>query len=109
MMNQLCLELAEIAQPKPKKLPKLCAADKIRRALMSTLPPGVPPFFARIIAARFEGKTRATADLELVDGLRGEIEVWQYAPECHAYRWISLEGGDLSYENGRWKRVTEAA
>jgi hypothetical protein len=108
-VSQLCLELAEPSQPKPKAAPKLSAADEVRRALMDMLPPGVPPFFARIVTARFDGKKRATAELELFDGDRGVIEVWQHAPECHAHRWIRLEGGDLSFENGRWQRVTEAA
>jgi hypothetical protein len=108
MSEQLCLELIVRAAAKPKTLTRLSAADEVRRILMDTLPPNVPPFFARIVSARFEGKKRATAELELVDGERGEIEVWQYAPERNAYRWTRLEGGDLSFENGRWERVKVA-
>jgi hypothetical protein len=81
------------------------AADEIRRVLMDVLPEGVPPSFGRVVAARFSGKSRVVAELEMVDGLRAEVEAWQWCQDAWAHRWVKLEGGDLSWENGAWVRI----
>ena len=47
------------------------------------------------------------AELEMFDGLRADVEVWQWRSEAWAHRWIKLEGGDLSWENGSWNRVSD--
>jgi hypothetical protein len=92
----------------PRTAPaKRSAADEIRRVLMDILPAGVPPSFGRVVAARFTGKARVVAELEMVDGLPAQVEAWQWCPDAWAHRWIKLEGGDLSWQNGAWHRVPE--
>lgn len=92
----------------PRAAPaKRSAADEIRRVLMEVLPAGVPPSFGRIVTAQFSGKSRVVAELEMFDGLRAEVEAWQWCPDAWAHRWVKLEGGDLSWENGAWHRVSE--
>lgn len=100
------LSLAFAAQP--VKATRLSAKDEIRRVLMDVLPPDVPPFFARIVSASFAGEKSAVAELELFDGATAEIEVWQWRPDSSAYRWIRLDGGDLTWEDGRWQRALAA-
>jgi hypothetical protein len=84
----------------------------VETSLLSTLPPGVPPFFRRIISARFETKSTAeyrsaAALLELVDGKEAGIEVWEHRGGI-GYEWTSFDG-DLAYENSQWVRVESEA
>jgi hypothetical protein len=102
MSAQLSLAFAE--HPAVKTV-RLSAKDEIRRVLADSLPPDVPPFFARIVSASFTGKKSAIGELEMFDGAKAEIEVWQWRPDSSAYRWVRLDGGDLTWEGGRWKRV----
>lgn len=106
-MDQLCLEL-DVRAPQKQAL-KLSAADEVRRILSDVLPADVPPFFARIVSARRDGKRQIVAELEMFDGLRAEIEVWQWNPQAWAHRWTRFEGSDISWEDGRWTRVTHNA
>jgi hypothetical protein len=87
------------------------AKEFIETSLLATLPPGVPPFFTKIISAAFETKSTAKhrcayACLELVDGTQAYIELWEHGTGGAAYQWTSFEG-DLSYENGKWVRHEE--
>lgn len=111
--NQMCLELeapviAPVAQRSPapaEKVVRRNAKDEIRRVLMDVLPPGVPPSFGRIVSASFNGSKVLVAELEMFDGLRAEVEAWQWRPDGWAHRWVKLDGGDLSWEDGRWWRI----
>lgn len=102
--TQMCLELEAPPIVAIVRAPRNNAEDTIRRVLMDVLPPNVPPSFRRVVRARFVGKTRILAELEMVDGLPSEIEAWQW-PGGWAHRWVTLEGGDLSWEDGRWWRI----
>lgn len=87
------------------------AKEFIEISLLATLPPGVPPFFTKIIRAYWETKSAAKhrcaqALLELLDGKQAGIEVWEHGAGGIAYQWTSFEG-DLSYENGQWVRREE--
>jgi hypothetical protein len=106
--DQLCLELEVAVADRPKPTFKRSAADEIHRVLMDVLPAGVPPSFGRIVSASFTGKRTLVAELEMFDGLRAEVEAWQWCPDGWAHRWIKLDGGDLSWEEGRWIRCDPA-
>lgn len=83
------------------------AAGIVRSALLSVLPPGVPPSFRSIAGARFDGAGRsrnATADLIMFDGQPATVEVDQSAEGLWRHRWLSLPGGSVSWEGGRWVR-----
>lgn len=110
MESQLCLELVappvapSVASPRP--VARNSAEATIRRVLLDVLPPDATPSFRRIVRARFAGKGRVIAELEMVDGLQAEVEAWKWRPDGWAHRWLKLEGGDLSWEDGRWWRIT---
>lgn len=84
------------------------AEATIRQVLLDALPPGAPPSFRRIVRARFAGQRRVVAELEMVDGLSAEVEAHQWRPDGWAHKWLKFEGGDLSWEGGRWLRVAKA-
>lgn len=99
-MQQLCLELV------PSLVHKNRAVDAIRNILCDVLPAGVPPFFRRVVNARYIANDRILAELEMVDGLAAKVEAWQWHPAGGwAHRWIQFDGGDLSWEYGQWHRV----
>lgn len=85
--------------------PRRCAVELVERVLRDVLPPGAPPSFARVIGARFVGPQQVRAELEMIDGLPAEIEVWEWLPGAWAHRWLRFEGGDLCWKGGRWQRV----
>jgi hypothetical protein len=102
-MDQMCLGFEVSAQEWNK--PRNKATDVIREVLMDVLPSGVPAQFARLVSARFTGKSRVTASLIMFDGKPAEVEAWKWRDDSWAHRWISLEGGDISWEDGEWRRV----
>ena len=83
------------------------AKDEIRRVLTEILPSGVPPFFRRIVGASFNGNgnKQISAELEMFDGGHATVVAWQWLPGAWAHRWVNLEGGDVSWEDGRWWRI----
>lgn len=108
MSEQLCLELPFTLAAPRSLAPRRNAADEIRRILMDVLPAGVPPSFGRVVTAKFDGKSRVVAELEMVDGLRATVEAWQWSPKSWAHRWVEMDGGDLSWEDGAWQRIDRA-
>ncbi|NUB07090.1 hypothetical protein FW320_13005 [Azospirillum sp. Vi22] len=79
----------------------------INAVLRAVLPPGVPPSFRRVLAARFDGAGRrriVVADLEMVDGLTATVEAWHYAPGGWAHRWLAMAGGPMFWNGRRWQR-----
>jgi hypothetical protein len=87
------------------------AASLITEHLASCLPPDVPPSYQSISNARLAGYgkgRRAIADLIMFDGKAAQIEVTE-RDGMRRHRWISLEGGAVFFENGRWQRESEPA
>lgn len=83
------------------------ASEYVNAALLDCLPEGVPPSFAAIVSARWEGRAPrrvAIASLTMFDGQPGAVEVRQVGP-CTSHRFTDLPGGDCSFEGGRWVRV----
>lgn len=93
----------------PRPTPARNAEATIRQVLLDALPPGAAPSFRRIVRARFVGQRRLVAELEMVDGLAAEVEAHQWRTDGWAHRWLKFEGGDLSWEAGRWVRVAADA
>lgn len=89
-------------------IPARNAEATIRQVLLDALPPGAAPSFRRIVRARFTGQRTVVAELEMVDGLPAEVEARQWRPDAWSHRWLKFEGGDLSWEAGRWLRVAPA-
>lgn len=82
------------------------ADQLVRQALEAALPPGVPPSFREIVGARFIAKNAATAELVMVDGLPATVSLTRWAFGW-SHRFTHMEGGALSFEDGRWTRVDE--
>jgi hypothetical protein len=80
-------------------------STNIVAAIASTLPPGSPPFYRRIIATKKQGKGMSV-ELEMFDGQPGTLVIEQRGP-CACFRWNELPGGDCSLENGEWIRVAD--
>lgn len=109
MESQLCLEFAGPFLAPAKRASKSPAEDVLRRVLVNTLPKDCTPFFIRVVRARFVGAgrdSRVIAEIELFDGLFAEVEAWKWSQDGWAYKWVRLEGGDMSWEDGRWWRIT---
>lgn len=90
------------------------AADWIEESLSHLLPPDVPPFWSRVVEARYTKRTRheraAVALLEMTDGLEGCLEVYKiYAadPETAfvSVRWREFAGAPLYWDGRTWRRV----
>lgn len=81
------------------------AETTIRSILARTLPPGTPPSFRRVLSARFIEPSRLRAELEMFDGQRAEVEAWQWTKGAWAHHWLRLDGGPLSWDEGKWRRV----
>lgn len=88
------------------------AAEAVRLVLMAALPPGSPPSFREIAAARFTGSGRgrvAVADLVMFDGLPATAEVFaggkMLGHTVWGHRWTKMAGGPCVLEDGRWQRV----
>ena len=82
------------------------AASFVAERLHACLPPGVPPSYREIVSARYErsGAARvAIADLIMVDGLPGRVQISTIG--LMPQRYTDLPGGDLSFEGGRWIRI----
>ena len=79
------------------------AFEIARDTLVNSLPPGVPPYFASIDTAAFDGKS-VVAALTMFDGQPAvaRFRRWAYG---WSLGWDSMPGGDVSFENGRWVRV----
>ena len=106
------LSLAFEAAPASRSAPmrrRESSEDCITRVLMDVLPGGVPPSFRRVVRSSFTGDRRVVATLEMFDGLPAEVEAWQWRPDGWAHRWLQLDGGDLSWEDGQWVRVQREA
>jgi hypothetical protein len=87
------------------------AADAVRHVLLAVLPPGVPPSFREITAARFVGTGRArkaVADLVMYDGrpATAEVDVGGRLGDSTVWRhrWTDMPGGACSWEGDRWVR-----
>jgi len=113
MESQLCLELVAppfiAPAPPPRQSTRDKAEEAIRRVLLDVLPSDATPSFLRVVKARFVGvgrDSRIIAELEMFDGLAAEVEAWKWRPDGWAHRWLRLDGGDLSWEDGRWWRIT---
>jgi hypothetical protein len=77
--------------------------------LMSVLPAGVSPSFANIDSATETGRgdsREITAALTMFDGLPATVclKPWAFG---WSHQWMSLPGGDLSFEDGRWQRLDD--
>ena len=81
----------------------------VRAVLMDALPKGTPPSFRRVLSTRrLMSPNKVIAELEMFDGLRAEVEVWQWSTIGWAHKWNSMPGGDISFENGCWVRIEES-
>lgn len=77
------------------------AESAVRSHLLAVLPPGIPPSFARIEAAEFQGRGRsrtAVAKLTMCDGLAATVEVFSWGHGCAGHRWLAWEGAPLFAE-----------
>lgn len=75
-------------------------------ALRECLPPGVPPSYRSISAARFTkaSKRAAEADVTMFDGQAGRVRVWEISG-LRAHHWVSTGDSPLSFEGNRWRRI----
>lgn len=83
------------------------ARDIAVGTMQAALPDGCP-MPGEILAARFDGKNRITADVVLFDGQPGTavFRRWEFG---WSYGWDNLPGGDISFEKGAWQRVDRGA
>lgn len=93
------------------ELPRMNARETVIAGMTAILPPDVPLSFAEVLWAHFEGSgsnRRAIADVQMFDGRPARLSVTHWgARECPGWivEWLELEGGDVSWEEGRWVRV----
>lgn len=83
------------------------AARFVTATLHSVLPLGTPPSWITVDDARWIGQgkqRRASADLTMFDGQQATVEAW-FSRGLRAHRWITMPGGDASFEDGKWVRV----
>lgn len=86
----------------------MTASETVIAGMTAVLPPGMPLSFTSINRARFQGHGRnrkAIADVTMFDGLPARLAVWQWSLSW-AHEWVALEGGDASFEEGRWIRIS---
>lgn len=90
---------------------KLTAAEFVTEAMHSCLPPDVPPPFtidwANFMVASGP-KAWASAQVTMFDGQPAQLEVHRWNGS-HKHRWVTMPGGDCSFEGGRWVRVAALA
>lgn len=95
------------SSPAPRPSPLAEKAKSLtEEVLNSSLPRGVPPIFERVEAACFVRPKRVVARLLMFDGQLAEVVLWQWASGAWAYRWNCLAGGDVVWEDGRWRRTS---
>ncbi len=86
------------------------AAEFVMDAMRDCLPDDVPLSFS-LKSARWSGtgtRRRAVALVEMFDGLPASLEVWSWlSGDGCAHRWTEMPGGDATYEDGQWVRVSE--
>lgn len=85
------------------------AAEVVRETLMGIQPPGNPPSFKEVVNARTIGKGRhrqIIADMVMFDDRPAQVklETFQWG---WSVQWLSLPGGAISLEDGRWLRTRE--
>jgi hypothetical protein len=84
------------------------AATVIERHIESTLPPGSPPEYKRIVTARRIRKSTNSAtyvgELVMFDDRMATIEV-TISGDTESHRWLLLEGGAAAIVGGRWQRL----
>lgn len=90
----------------PGRVTGVRAMQWVDEALRECLPPGVPPSYRSISAARFTraSKRAAEADVMMFDGQAGRVRVWETGG-LRAHHWVSTGDSPLSFEGNRWRRV----
>ena len=96
------------------QMPKeLVPANKfVETAFDETLPDGVPRPFditQASYSSRINHCTTARASVIMFDNVPAELLIMRYDSGMVSYSWTRRDGGDCSFENGRWRRVTEVA
>lgn len=91
--------------------PRPSAKVMVGNALRAVLPPGVPPSWQSIDAARYVSglpRHEATAELTMFDGRAGRVRAWFWDRHSTSYAHEWLDTGDglhCSWEEGRWVRI----
>lgn len=83
--------------------------DIASEVLLACLPPGCPPSFRAIVSASFRGtgkRRTITAELIMFDGQTATVALtpWEFG---WSHRYSELPGGDISFEDSRWQRVSD--
>lgn len=87
--------------------PKITAQQWVHDGLTSCLPPGTP-LMGQIIEAKWTGKGKAVATLDLFDGRQGKVEVSTWTKQFNgawSIRWLELEGGAINWTGHAWERL----
>lgn len=85
----------------------ITAMRYIIETLQGVLPSDTPTSWLKINAACWIGtgkSRRARADLTMFDGKSATVEAWD-RNGVRAHRWVTMPGGDCSFEGGRWIRI----
>lgn len=90
------------------------ALTHVEAVLRAVLPPGCPPSWQSIDAARYVNghpTHEAVADVTMFDGRAGRVRVWSAnrAFTVHAHEWLETgDGESCSFEGGKWIRIDPA-